>query len=190
MIYLRASITLLMVFFPYLAQAADKKNNPGMPQLDYATFIPQIFWLFVTFIILYLIMSRAILPKIADILEQRQDRMASDLQEAEKLREEAQNVLLSYESEIDKAKLSAQKITDDGKQKIAQDISTLDDEFEMHLKRQTQEAENSINETKEKAKSEIKAASSELVKKLTKALINIDPKSEEVNSELDRQLQQ
>ena len=88
-----------------------------MPQLDYGTFIPQIVWLLLTFVILYLIMSRVILPKIADVLEQRQDRIASDLEEAEKLRKEAQKVIEIYEKEIENAHISANQITEEGKKK-------------------------------------------------------------------------
>ena len=61
-----------------------------MPQLDFATFASQIFWLVVTFGVLYLIMARSALPVIREVLQTRQTRIFEDLRKAEKLKEEAQ----------------------------------------------------------------------------------------------------
>ena len=159
-----------------------------MPQLDYNTFIPQIVWLFVCFIVLYLIMSRLILPKIADVLEKRQDRIASDLEEAEKLRNEAQAVIQSYEKEIDNAHISAQQIIEEGKKKISDDISILNNDFESILQKQTEEAEISINNIREKANSEIKMVTIELAKILTKNLSNIVISKNKIELEIEEQL--
>ena len=159
-----------------------------MPQLDYGTFLPQIVWLFLTFIVLYLIMSRAILPKIADVLEQRQDRIASDLEEAEKLRNEAQIVLEEYEKEIENAHLSAQNIIEESKQKISNDTAMLNKDFELELSKLTENAEISINKIREQANSEIKVITTELAQKLTKSLINLDISTEKVKIKIEEQI--
>ena len=60
-----------------------------MPQLDITTFSPQIIWLFITFIILYVLMAKVALPRIGNILEQRQARIDDNLNAAQNLRNEA-----------------------------------------------------------------------------------------------------
>ena len=72
---------------PVLA-ATGGEGGGGLPQLDADTYPTQIFWLVVTFVILYLIMSKVALPRIAEVLEERQERIADDIETAERLRAE------------------------------------------------------------------------------------------------------
>ena len=60
-----------------------------MPQLDISTFVPQIFWLAVSFAVLYVLMSRVALPRMTAILEMRAGRIEGDLKEARRLKAEA-----------------------------------------------------------------------------------------------------
>ena len=68
-------------------QAADAA--PGMPQLDFSTFGNQIFWLVVTLVAIYLILDRIALPRIAEVLAERQDRITGDIAAAEDLKTQA-----------------------------------------------------------------------------------------------------
>src|SRR3546814_6905695 len=77
-----------MLVPPALA-ATGGSGSGGLPQLDADTYPTQIFWLVVTFVILYLIMSKVALPRIAEVLEERQERVADDIETAERLRSEA-----------------------------------------------------------------------------------------------------
>tara|TARA_Y100001970_G_C14047468_1_gene757091 strand:- start:485 stop:901 length:417 start_codon:yes stop_codon:yes gene_type:complete len=133
-------------------------------------------------------MSRAILPKIADVLEQRQDRIASDLEEAEKLKNEAQKVLKTYEREIEEAHISSNKIVEEGKLKISSDINSLNNEFELMLEKLTKEAEYSVQEIKDKTNLEIKEITTELVQKLTKVIINKSFDQKNIKIKIEEQL--
>ncbi len=82
-----------------------------MPQLEQIdTYLGQVFWLAVTFALLYLVLWRAALPRITRVLTQRQERMDEDLRKAEKLREEAAGVLAAYEEAAARARAEAQSI--------------------------------------------------------------------------------
>ena len=74
-----------------------------VPQIDPSTFATQIFWLIVAFVTLYWLLSRRALPRLTEVLEARQDRIAADLDEAERLRREAEAALTSYQAAIAKA---------------------------------------------------------------------------------------
>ena len=68
-----------------------------MPQLDFTTYLPQLFWLAVTFGLLYLVMARKALPRVGEILEERQNRIDGDLEQAENFRKESEALEQSYE---------------------------------------------------------------------------------------------
>ena len=59
-----------------------------MPQLDFSTFLPQIFWLFVSLTFLYIILSRYGLPRVSDVIEERKDIIAQDIDSAKKFSSE------------------------------------------------------------------------------------------------------
>ena len=75
-----------------------------MPQLDIAFFVPQIFWLIVVFATLYIFMAGSAAPKIAGVLKKRQDAIAGDLVEAEKLQAKAESARVLYEKSQSEAR--------------------------------------------------------------------------------------
>ena len=80
-----------------------------MPQLDPSTFAPQLFWLLVTFVLLYLAMWKIALPKIGSILQDRQERIDDDLEKAEKLKQDAEAVREAYEKTVAEGRNKAQE---------------------------------------------------------------------------------
>ena len=60
-------------------------EGDGLPQMDITTFPSQVFWLIITFGILYLFMWRTAIPKLRNTIEERQDKILIDINEAEKL---------------------------------------------------------------------------------------------------------
>ena len=81
-----------------------------MPQLDPSFFAPQLIWLAISFVILYVLMARVALPRIGDVLEARQDRIAHDLDAAATLKSEAETVLADYEQSLAKSHAEAQSL--------------------------------------------------------------------------------
>ena len=81
-----------------------------MPQLDTSTFLPQLFWLAICFIALYFIMWKLVMPRIASVLQDRQERIDDDLEKAEKLRNDAAAVLETYEKTVAEGRSRAQAI--------------------------------------------------------------------------------
>ncbi|MCB9989080.1 MAG: hypothetical protein H6868_07085 [Rhodospirillales bacterium] len=93
------------------AHGGDHASSAGMPQFDVTTYPSQIFWLTVTFLILYVFFSSRILPDISGVLENRQEHINGDLKTAERLKKEAEEALLSYEGSLNAARTEAAAIT-------------------------------------------------------------------------------
>lgn len=89
------------------AQAAEG----GMPQLNFHDFAPQLVWLAITFVVLYLIMSRLAIPAISDTLDRRQAQIQGDLDAAEKASEDTRALVVAYEKRLSDAREEARRLT-------------------------------------------------------------------------------
>ena len=87
--------------------AGDKESKGGLPQLDLTTWPTQIFWLVVTFVIAYILMSRLVTPKIGAVLENRASKIAADLESAKAADAEAKATFDSYEKALSDARNEA-----------------------------------------------------------------------------------
>jgi F-type H+-transporting ATPase subunit b len=87
-----------------------KEGSGGMPQLDPNSFAPQLVWLAIAFLALYLVMSRLALPAISDTLEKRQAKIQGDLDAAEKANEETRGLVAAYEKRLADTREEARKL--------------------------------------------------------------------------------
>lgn len=115
-----------------------------MPQMEFADYAPQLIWLAITFITLYVLMSRVALPRIADVLEQRQLRVTNDLEQATALREEAAKALEAYEATMADARSQAHAIAMEAREQIAAEAEKRRAVFEAELDAQTAKEEDRI----------------------------------------------
>jgi F-type H+-transporting ATPase subunit b len=92
------------------ASGAAEAATEGMPQLNVHDFPPQIVWLVITFVVLYLVMSKAAIPAISDTLEKRQAKIQGDLDAAEKASEETRDLIAAYEKRLSDAREEARRL--------------------------------------------------------------------------------
>jgi F-type H+-transporting ATPase subunit b len=90
--------------------AMAKEGSGGMPQLDYHSFAPQLVWLAIAFLALYLVMSRLAVPAISDTIERRQGKIQGDLDAAEKANEDTRNLIAAYEKRLADTREEARKL--------------------------------------------------------------------------------
>ncbi|MBY0317563.1 MAG: F0F1 ATP synthase subunit B' [Reyranella sp.] len=90
--------------------AMAKEGSGGMPQLDYHSFAPQLVWLAIAFLALYLVMSRLAVPAISDTIERRQGKIQGDLDAAEMANEDTRSLVAAYEKRLADTREEARKL--------------------------------------------------------------------------------
>ena len=142
---------------------------PQFEQLD--TFVSQIFWLLVTFSILYIIMSRMILPRIAETLTNRREKIDDDLGKAEELRAKAADVQAAYEASLAKATEEARSAHRDAQKAITERSDKEHGALADKLAVEAAAADERIAKAKTDVMGELEAASVEVVQAATERLI-------------------
>jgi len=131
------------------------------PPFDTTTFASQLFWLAITFGVLYYLMARVIVPRIGGILEDRSDRIVGDLAEASRLKEESERVIETYEAELAEARRKAQAIAEERRAAVNADLAEKRKAAESGLADKLAEAEGRIRSIRDKALSEVDGIATE-----------------------------
>ena len=151
-------------------------ESGGMPQLNPEFWVSQIFWLTLTFGVLYVVLSKLILPKIGANLELRKSQIQENIEAAEKQRIESDTKLKEYDDLILKSKIKAKNIYKDAREKVIKDINLKKEVLDRQIDEEIKKAEKEIEVLKKNAPERINKiaieTSSELIKKLIGAEIN------------------
>ena len=146
-----------------LAQAADvspadlngaaeiEHAATGMPQLDITTYPNLIFWLVVALVVLYLLLSRVALPRIARALEERSDAITTDLEQAALLKHRAEEAEAAYNAALARARDDAHRIGAETKAEIGRELATLTAKAEAEIAARAAESEARIREIRDGA---------------------------------------
>ena len=151
-------------------------ESGGMPQLDPEFWISQIFWLVLTFGLLYIILSKFILPGISKNLENRKSQIVENIETADNQRLESEKLNKEYERVILDSKLKAKSIINNAKKKLINDINKkqelLQNEIDKEIKSAEKEIKMLIDESPAKINKIAIDTSSDLLKKLIGAEVN------------------
>ena len=125
-------------------------ESGGMPQLDPEFWFSQIFWLVITFGILYLILSKIILPKISDNLETRKSQVLENLELAEKYKNESEAKLKEFDNILLKSKIDAKNLFNKSRKKLLDDINNKRQRLEEEIDKEVKTVEIELEELKKK----------------------------------------
>jgi len=146
-------------------------ESAGFPPFDSSHFASQLLWLAITFGLFYLVIQKVIMPRVGGIIEDRKGRIAGDLEEAGRLKAEADAAVETYEKELAQARSKANGIADaarnDAKAKAAADRTAIEAELAAKLAA----AETRIGEIKSKAFAEVGAIAEETATAIVDQLI-------------------
>ncbi len=146
-----------------------------MPQLDFATWPPQIIWLLITFSILYLVISKFALPKIGGAIESRQNRIASDLDEAQRLKDDSEKAIAAYETALAEAKAKAHAIAQQTRDTLKAEIEAERATLDAQLNERLADAEARIAATKAEALKSVEQVASDAAGAIVSQLIGSKP---------------
>ena len=142
-----------------------------MPQLEFSTYAPQLIWLAISFIVLYLTMSRVALPRIGAVIEERRDKIADDLDRAGSFQKEAEEALAAYEQALADARGRAHEIAAANRDQVKTETDAKRQSAEEKLAQQLADAEARILETKQAALSNVRGIAIEAAEAIVAKLI-------------------
>ena len=127
-----------------------------MPQLDFSTFSPQLIWLAITFIGLYLLMSRVALPRIGGVIEQRQSKIADDIDAAQSLKNETDKAIAAYEQALAEARAKAHTIAQETRDTLNAEVDAERAKVDAEIAEKVTKAERAIAATKAAAMKDVR----------------------------------
>jgi F-type H+-transporting ATPase subunit b len=175
---------LIFLSFLFLTEAFAAESG-GMPQLNPEFWISQIFWLTITFGVLYVVLSKLILPKISANLEIRKSQILENIEAAEKQRKESELKIEEYEKIVQNSKNEAKNYFYQAKEKVLKDINLKKEFLDKELNKEIQKAETEIQEFKNKAPEKINKIAVETSADLLKQLIGAGVNSSSISAIVD-----
>jgi len=157
----------------------------AFPPLDPSTFSPQLVWLAVAFVLLYVLLSRFALPRIGDVIEERRERIARDLAEAERLRQETEAALKAYEDAHAEARSKAQAIAKDMREKLSAESDKARHEVDAALAAKIAQTEKQIEATKASALASVNQIAGDAAGAIVAKLVGQEPTADEVRKALE-----
>jgi len=175
------SIFLSFLFF----MEAFAAESGGMPQLNPEFWVSQIFWLTITFGILYVVLSKFILPKISANLEVRKSQILDNIEAADKQREESELKIEEYEKIVQSSKNEAKNYFKQTREKILKNINLKKDSLDKELNLEVQKGESEIQELRDRASEKINKIAVETTKDLLQQLIGENVNSSSISAIVD-----
>ena len=178
-----------IIFFIVISIAAIppvwSAESGGMPQLDPEIWVSQIFWLLITFSILFIVLSKFILPKISSNLESRKSQILENIEIADKQKSESQKKLEEFDNLILETKVKAKNIVIEAKTKITEDIKKKRDAFEKEINSEIKIAEDEIKDLMSNSPKKINQIAVDTASDLIKELIGTEVNKSSISAIVD-----
>ena len=171
-----------VIFNFFFSKEVFAAETGGMPQLNPEFWISQIFWLTLSFGILYIVLSKLILPKISLNLELRKTQIQENIEAADKQRENSISKLKEYDEIILKSKSEAKNIFKETREKALKDINSKKELLEKQIDEEIKKAEKEIYELKKTAPEKINKIAIETSSELLKNLIGTEMNNSSISA--------
>ena len=175
----------LIFFNLYFLKECFAAESGGMPQLNPEFWISQIFWLTLTFGILYVVLSKLILPKISANLELRKAQIQENIEAAEKQRQNSEAKLEEYENIISKSKLEANIIFKEARENVLKEINAKKEALDKQVDEEIKKAEQEINLLRKGASEKINKIAIDTTSELLVKLIGTGVNNSSISAIVD-----
>ncbi len=182
--FLRSFSQIIFISF-LLTGLVESAESSGMPQLNPKFWFSQIFWLILTFGILFIVLSKLILPKISKNLEVRKFQILENIETAEKQREESENKIKEYEKIIHDSKNEAKNYFNKAREKILKDIDNKREVLENNINEEIVKVEKEISELKNKSAETINKIAIEISSDIVKQLIGVQVNNSSISATVE-----
>lgn len=152
----------------------------AFPPFQSETFASQLIWLAIAFVLLYLLMAKLALPRVAKIIEGRQKHIADDIAEAGRLKVQSDEAVAAYEKALADARARAQTIANETRDRQAAEAAASRKTIEDQLNAKLAEAEKSIAATKTAAMTNVRAIAEDAARAIIERLIGVAPSEKAV----------
>ena len=174
------------IFFSFFfIKEAFAAESGGMPQLNPEFWISQIFWLTLTFGILYVVLSKLILPKISANLELRKSQIQENIEAAEKQRESSEAKLKEYDNIISKSKQEANNIFKEAREKVLKEINNKKETLDKQVDEEIKKVEHEIDLLRKGASEKINKIAIETTSELLVKLIGTEVNNSSISAIVD-----
>jgi len=173
----------LAVIVPSLANAAGDASG-GLPQLDIATWPNQLFWLLITFTILFLLMNYVVTPRISAVLEGRRDKISGDLEKAKEADAEAKEMQLTYEKALASARADASDKAQAATKAANDKAAAAEADMAKKLAKKLATAEKKLATMRDEAMANLNDVATEAAQDTVKQLIGVKATKAEVQKQV------
>ena len=181
-----SALLLGFTMFPSVVFAADdahgEASKGGLPQFDPTWFASQIFWLAISFAVLYMIFAKKTLPDISGVIENRKNHIQSDLETAEKLTAEADAVQDAYQENLNKAQLDASEAIKSVENKSKANAEAAMETFRVKAEDQVKDAEANIETSKNAAMDDMNKIAIDAAAAAVEKIIGFAPDSSKIET--------
>jgi F-type H+-transporting ATPase subunit b len=150
------------------------------PPFDSQTYPSQLLWLTLSFVALYLLMARIALPRIASILDNRRKHVDDHLEEAQRLKGEAEAAMVAHDNAMAEARIRAQTLANEGRAKAAADAATQRKDADAKLEIRVAEAEKAIAAARSAAMTNVHGIAEEAARAIVERLTGMAPTDQDV----------
>jgi len=162
-------------YFGLIIALSAIRNNlfaaeAGMPQLDPKYWASQAFWLILVFTILYISIAKFYLPKIKNNLDNRDNRIKSDLDDAYKFKELSESKLREYEKILEDAKKEVIKIQSESKNILDKEIQKKKEVIEKEIEKEIIKSQKEIGDLKKNSISDIQKISENIASNIIETI--------------------
>jgi F-type H+-transporting ATPase subunit b len=169
-------------------EVPGKPDHPPFPPFNTHTFASQLFWLVISFVVLYLLMAKIGLPRIGQILTARRARIDGDIAEAERHRVESEAAMAAYEKALSDARNRAQTIAATTREQLLGEAEHRRKELEAKLNAELATAEQTIGATKAAAMANVREVATEAAGVIVERLVGTQASAPTLAAAVDRAL--
>jgi len=160
-----------------VAEEAGGEQGGGLPQLDTTLFPAQLFWLAISFAVLYVLMAKLALPGVKKVQDKRQDVLKAELSAASYANEQARTMVAQYERALTEARTKAQATINDMMAKAAAESAARQAAQQQDLAVRLQDAEAKIRSVRDSAMKDVQGAAAELAHGIVEKITGLKVKA-------------